>query len=316
MGAYVDGFMKFMNESLVVNAGMRYDKFDLEMKNTPYMSSDYSTESQEFDVFSPRLGVKCFFLQSRIFQFHSTIGTAFVPPTAYNIAGDYEYYGSLIEGNPDIDPEKSITWDAGLTMKQMKKGYSLDLTYFNTDIKDKILEYATGEVRNVDGEDLQVKSYKNSDEAKIKGLEWELSYDFGVLMGLQSVIELYCNGTHLLESEEYSDGEWQDIHNVSDTKYNLGVFYDDNRFNARLNMRHIGKMKDTDWDDINDNGITKGDVISYGNFNILDISAGVSFLKHHKISASIDNILDTYYYEKGGYPLEGRTYYAQYTCTF
>ncbi|MBU0991434.1 MAG: TonB-dependent receptor [Proteobacteria bacterium] len=316
MGAYVDDFMKFMDESLVVNIGMRFDKFDLEMKDTPYITSDYSTESQDFNVLSPRLGVKYFFPQSRIFQFHSTIGTAFVPPTAYQIAGDYEYYGNIIQGNKDIDPEKSMTWDAGITMKQVGKSYSVDLTYFNTDIEDKIVEYSTGEVRTVDGEDLLVKSYRNSDEANIRGIEWELSYDFGVLTGLQSVIELYCNGTYLLKAEEYTENEWNDIQNVSDKKYNVGIRYEGSRFFGKFNLRHIGNMKDTDWDDINDNGITKGELITYGNFDILDISAGASFLKHHKISVSIDNILDTYYYEKGGYPLDGRTYYAQYALSF
>ncbi|MDY6854570.1 MAG: TonB-dependent receptor [Thermodesulfobacteriota bacterium] len=309
MGAFTDSFMKLMNECLIVNVGMRFDNFELKMKDTPYITNEYSTESQDFEVFSPRLGVKYFFPKSRIFQFHSTIGTAFVPPTAYQIAGDYEYYGDIIQGNEDIDPEKSVTWDAGLTIKQIEKGYSVDLTYFNSDVEDKIVEYLKDEVANI-------RSFKNSDEAKIRGIEWELSYDFGVLMGLQSVIELYCNCTCLIESEEYNEGEWKDIQNVSDTKYNVGILYHDNRFFGRFSLRHIGKMKDTDWDDINNDGEKKGDVISYGNFDILDFSAGISFLKHHKISISIDNILDTYYYEKGGYPLDGRTYYAQYTFKF
>ena len=309
IGAFVDGFMKLMDDRFILNVGLRFDNFKLEMTHTPYMSSDYSTESQSFDVWSPRLGVKYFLPQSKIFQFHSTIGTAFVPPTAYQIAGDYEYFGDIIQGNKDIDPEKSVTWDAGLTVKQMEKGYRVDLTYFSTRVEDKIVEYLKDEVANI-------RSFRNSDEAEIKGIEWEFSYDFGVLMGLQSVVELYCNGTTLIESEEYNEGEWKDIQNVSDTKYNVGVLVNNSQWFGRLSLRHIGSMKDTDWDDIDNDGEKKGDVISYGDFDIIDFSAGVSFLNHHKISVNIDNIMDTYYYEKGGYPLEGRTYYAQYTLTF
>ena len=309
IGAFVDGFMTFMDDHFILNAGVRFDNFKLKMTRTPYMESDYSTELQNFNVWSPRLGVKYFFPQSKILQFHSTIGTAFVPPTAYQIAGDYEYFGDIIQGNKDIDPEKSMTWDAGLTVKQMEKGYRVDLTYFSTRVEDKIVEYLKDEAANI-------RSYRNSDKAEIKGIEWELSYDFGVLMDLQSVVELYCNGTFLIESEEYNDGEWKDIQNVSGTKYNVGILVDNNQWFGRLSLRHIGSMKDTDWDDIDNDGEKKGDVISYGDFDIFDVSVGVSFLDHHKISLNIDNIMDTYYYEKGGYPLDGRNFYAQYTLTF
>jgi outer membrane receptor for ferrienterochelin and colicin len=271
--------------------------------------SDYSTTSQDFDVFSPRFGVKFFFPDSKTVQFHTTIGTAFVPPTAYQIAGDYEYFGDIIQGNKDIDPEKSITWDFGVTVKDRKKGYSADITYFDTDIEDKIVEYVKDEAASI-------KSYKNSDEATIRGIEWELSYDFGILMDTQALVELYCSGTHLLDSEEYSNGQWKDICNVSDTKYNVGIMYDDSKFFTKINMRHIGTIKDTDWDDINNNKIKKGDIISYGDFNIFDLSAGISFLENHKITVNLDNIFDTYYYEKGGYPLDGRSYYFQYSFKF
>lgn len=110
--------------------------------------------------------------------------------------------------------------------------------------------------------------------------------------------------------EQVAADQWRDIHNVSHTKFNSGLRYDDGTFFARFNARYMGKRKDKDW-------YTRGyPEIEYDDFTVCDLSAGVTFKRHHRIQINIDNIFDVYYFEKPEYPLPGRSIFAQYTFTF
>ncbi len=109
--------------------------------------------------------MKYFFDNARMFQLHSTIGTAFVPPEAMEMAGYAETEltdGTImyLRGNPDLDPEKSVTWDAGFSLHNRPMGFFADLTYFHTHVDDKITDYTVSTTE---------RTYINAFEAKI---EW------------------------------------------------------------------------------------------------------------------------------------------------
>ena len=63
---------------------------------------------------------------------HASFGTAFSMTDAYQKAGEFLYSGTLTVGNPDLDPEKSRTLDAGLTFSRPELGVNFDFTYFYT----------------------------------------------------------------------------------------------------------------------------------------------------------------------------------------
>ncbi len=306
IGVYADGFFRLFNDSLILNAGLRYDTFDLETKNTPY-KTDFTPNTESFDIVNPRAGFKYFFDEDRIFQTHATIGTAFVPPEANKVAGYSERElsdGTIMynRGNPNLDPEKSITWDGGFSIHNRKFGFFIDLTYFQTKVDDKITSLKVSDTEN---------TYTNAFEADISGLEWELSQNLGALLEWDRKIEIYFNGTYFIESkEQISKNEWRDIHNVSDTKFNTGITYNDNTFFGKFNIRYMGERKDSDW-------YTSGyPEIIYDDFTVCDLSAGVRFKKNHKVKISVDNIFDKDYFEKPEYPMPGRAVYADYTFTF
>ena len=251
--------------------------------------------------------MKYFFDNARMFQLHSTIGTAFVPPEAMEMAGYAETEltdGTImyLRGNPNLDPEKSVTWDAGFSLHNRPMGFFADLTYFHTNVDDKITDYTVSTTE---------RTYINAFEAKMSGVEWEISQDLGALMSWNQKVEIYFNGTYFIEAEEQtSDDEWQDIHNVSDLKFNTGISYDNDTIFGKFNIRYMGERKDKDW-------YSSGyPVITYDSFTVCDLSVGVRFKKRHKIKVSVDNIFDKNYYEKPEYPLPGRAIYADYSITF
>ena len=303
---FADSILRFWNDRLILTAGGRYDSFEISTYKTPYMPKAV-IGSSDFDHFSPRAGLKWFITPDRMFQFHATAGTAFVPPEARRM---FMYAETVVRGvtmvtvgDPDLKPETSFTWDAGITFDRKTWGLRTDLTFFDTRVEDKVARVALSPT---------LTAYKNVDSAKIQGLELETGWDVGDVLHWNRRVELFANATWLIKAEEELSGGTvkRDIYNVSDWKLNAGVNYDDGRFFGRFLARYMGERKDNDW-------YTPGyPEITYDPFIVCDLSLGFRFLKRHTLSLDIENIFDEYYYEKPEYPLPGRAIYAKYTLKF
>jgi vitamin B12 transporter len=299
---YLETVWKLADRKLTLTAGGRYDTFEVETKPTPY-KTDFTPNSESFSTFSPRAGLNYLFDMG--IRLHATIGKAFVPPTAAQLAGYSETVvggvAMITRGNSDLDPETSTTYDMGVGFDKPEWGLSLDVTYFHTDIDDKIMRVTEG----------NVTTYENSLGGETEGLEAMFSFDLGAPFQWSRMLALYLNATNIFKSEEEQpDGTVKDTHNVAKYTYNYGIRYVDGPFESRLHVRDQGKMKDTDW---NAAGYPE---IEYPTFTVIDLVAGVTFLTHHRLTLKIDNLFDEDYYEKKGYPKPGRGFYASYRYEF
>lgn len=298
---FTETMWRFMDENLILTAGLRYDYFDVETKKTPY-KTDFIPGSESFDTVSPRAGVR--YNWNKMVGLHTTIGKAFVPPKADQMAGYSErMVGNVTmvtRGNPDLDPETSWTWDLGLSFSHDRSGAFMDLTYFMTEVDDMITRTTKG----------NTTTFRNSSSAEMGGLEITLKWDAGMSFNLAKKIEFFLDGTRLFYAREKKSGRWTDIHNVAHWKFNYGVAYDDGLVNGRITARYMGKRKDYDW-------YAPGyPEIEYDSFTVVDTYLGVKFKKHHSVNLKISNIFDEYYYEKPEFPLAGRAWYLEYRFQF
>lgn len=296
---YVETIWSLFDEKLTATAGGRYDSFTVETVSTPY-KTDFTPNSEDFSTFSPRVGLNYLFDQG--VRLHSTLGQAFVPPSAAQLAGySVSWWGGTTVGNPDLDAETSTTYDVGVGYEQKNLGFSFDLTYFHTDVDDKIMQVTTG----------TTTSYENGLEAEMEGLETMLSFDVGVPMNWDRSLTFFVNSTHIFSAEEeQTDGTMKDIHNVADETVNYGVSYDDGMIDGKLHARYQGEMKDTDWNAVGYPEIT------YPSFTVVDFVVAVSFLDHHRLALKVDNLFAKDYYEKKGFPKPGRSGFVSYRYEF
>ncbi len=302
MAGYLETIWKLRNDRLTLTAGGRYDTFEVETKKTPY-KSDFTPNSENFSTVSPRAGLN--YLIGDGLRVHTTVGKAFVPPSAAQLAGYAERVVSgttmITKGNSGLDPESSVTYDIGFGYDRPEWGLSMDLTYFHTDVDDKITSVTTG----------NTTTYQNSLGAEMEGLETVFSLDAGTLFDWNRSLSLFVNSTYLFKAEEeQEDGSFKDIQNVARYTVNYGLAYDDGVVDGRLHLRSQGKMKDTDW---NAAGYPE---LSYPTFTVVDLAVGVTLREHHKITLKADNILDEDYYEKKGFPKPGRAFYVSYRYRF
>lgn len=314
---YIQGQFNFLGDKLVINPGARYDIITYDVKQTPLLNT-YAPGKETNPFFTPSLAAQYSFVN--LLTVHGTIGRAFVTPDAFNVAGYSEIISNnkalVTRGNPDLKNENSTSWDMGLRINKKGSPFSADITYFNTDVKDRITTQRTTPTTPETTESGYVISsrttYINANRANIRGLEAEAAYDFGSLVNNNCSISLYANATKTFKAEEVTVAAngaetTRDIYNVADFTGNFGAEYNNlKHLSFRLNGRYVGHRKDTDFND------PKFPEIEYPEFMVVDFGAGYKFAQKYTISLFVNNITDENYYEKRGFNLQGRNIAIRY----
>lgn len=105
-------------DQLFLSGALRYDKND-KFKNTHTFRT-----------------TAAYLLSSSDTRFHGSIGTGVTNPSFFEQFG---FSPSRFDGNPGLKPEKSLGWDIGVEQNFFNKKLSIDVTYFQADLKDEII---------------------------------------------------------------------------------------------------------------------------------------------------------------------------------
>lgn len=315
--AFAEARAEALGGRLVATVGGRLDRVDFRVEEgsvwdfATWSEAVVAGTSESHTVLNPSAGLM--YAIGGGARAHASTGRAFVTPDAFFVAGYSEVRlpgraaVSVTQGNPDLDPESSVSWDAGISFFRPALGIDADLTYFSTDVDDRIVARPlalTGTTLTAGGDTVvAARSYENADRAEIRGLEGRISYDLGALADYRYSLRLFATGTRLLRAEEISGGEARRIRNVADLTLVGGIDYDDaRRFGARLAARYVGERQDTDFVD----WMNPGEVL-YPEFLVVDASGRLRLLDRLTLSLEMNNLLDENYYEVRGYNLPGRS---------
>lgn len=292
----VAGFLllkgEFLNEKLIVDAGLRYDKAEVEMV-------DPKGNTEKHDNLVKSFGLAYLINDSLKIRVH--YGEAFKMPGADQLAADYledfgEYGQYQYSGNPDLDPESSKTSEVGLEFANQT--YSANLGYFYTRLKDKITKISDYSV------DPYFVTWANVGKSEISGIEVDLAADF-ILLGSDDIrLKPYLNLTYL--------DRYRDLDNDKDLMYmnDMNASYGFNlklpqELSARLNFSYHGSKVVEDWE----NDPYGGADVKLGGFTVVDLGVTKQFIDAScSLSFKVSNLFDKDYAFIKGYHMPGRNY--------
>ncbi|BAT71045.1 peptidylprolyl isomerase [Thermosulfidibacter takaii ABI70S6] len=288
---------------LYVVAGVRYDYWNEELRPTQRMV--LKEDEEDYDHVTWRIGAS-YFLTDWL-KVRAAVGTAYRTPTADELSGYFKRPWQKIVGNPDLDPEKSTTYEAGVDI--FKNSLKAGVGYFYTNYRDRI---SGGYPTCVDG-DCSWTTYKNVDGAHIGGVEFYGQYDFGELFNLPFIIKPYLNGvlytTMKIKDKKYADELGTDqIPYIS--KWNLTGGLDlelPEKASLDVSFFYVGKQKVQEWNWFKPN---VGEAVNKGGFTVFNAKFTVTPCKHARFFIGVDNVFDKNYSFVKYYPMPGRAIYT------
>jgi vitamin B12 transporter len=296
-GAFTEGRLSLFNKKLLLSAGLRYDYFENEILATPGITS-LKPRKESLDHVTARGGIVYKLTDS--LSLKGNIGTAFRAPAPDELATDYvSAWGTRYIGNPNLKPEKSTSYDAGIEYsKDLLKG---GLTFFHTEFKDKILSYYDSA--------LSAQTFKNVDGATLQGIEANISYDVGLAGGVNLSIEPFANITYhtrYSSKDELETGKYgKTLLYTPKWTGAFGIRAGKEKWDARLIANYTGDEKVQDW---NSSSPTYGKAIDKSDFTVVNLKGAYRPIKNFEITASIENLFDRAYEYVMGYPMPRRTF--------
>jgi vitamin B12 transporter len=211
----------------------------------------------------------------------ATYGTGFKAPSLF-------YLYDPAYGNPNLSPEKSKGWDAGIEQYLFGYRVTAGLTYFQNTFTDRF------------GFDNNFKTI-NVNKSKTKGFE------FYINTKLSNALILNANYT-ITESEDLSPGSAdENLPLLRRPKHKAVISIDYNfteSFNAAVDAIFVGKREDKDFSTYPATRIT------IDSYTLLNASATYKVTGFLQIYGRLINILDSNYEEVYGYGTAKRSGYV------
>ena len=287
---FAEAGLNLFGERVILTAGGRYDWLTVATRATPFRAN-------------VKLGAG--------FRAHGTIGRAFVPAQAIQLAGESEEFAGIQRrvtfGNADLKPERNTTWDAGLGFARGL--LSADVTYFDARTRNRITTAIVSETPT-----LRQTSYINSDKSRMRGIEGQFALDAGAALGVASGrFSLNGSVTRILKAEDIlPSGTATPIRNVANWKATGSATVNAGPVSGTVTVRYNGDRLDTDNSQgrIFTNGV--GGLFTYDRFTTVDFSGRWRMTPKDTLRLEVANAFDINYYEKADYAMPGRTLYARY----
>ena len=236
-------------------------------------------------------------------SWRASVGTAFRPPNIYELYRTWRAAsGTLYQGNPNLKPERTLSWEVGTTIKPWE-GMVIAATFFDNYVDDLI--YSVKDPADPAGRN-QIRT--NAAKARIMGVELEAHQK------LFSWLEVFANLTlldpRIRKNPSNPASEGKNITFVPRQQFNFGLNAKYWIFNANLAGRYFSRLYARD-----DNSDTyKGVYGSYDPFFTLDGKITATPVKYLQLALAVDNLLNREYYFYNLTP--GRTFWVEATLKY
>lgn len=219
----------------------------------------------------------------------ASFGTGFKAPSLFHLFGSSSFLGfTTFTGNPNLKPETSRSWEAGIEQDLFGGRARAGATYFRTDIKNLIVSTPT------------FTSVENRSEAKIYGVEafFQATPHDGVTLRADYTF---------VRAEDGSNG--QDLLRRPKHKANAALDY---AFSAKgmvgISATYVGRRRDID-------AVTFARIVT-DDFTTVGLHASYDVTPTFRIFARLSNLLDAEIEDPDGFSQPGRAVFAGLRATF
>ena len=214
-------------------------------------------------------------------KIRATYGTGFKTPSLF-------YLFDPAYGNPNLNPERSYGWDAGIEQYFWGQGLKIGATYFSNEFTDLF------------GFDSNFKTV-NIDKAKSNGIE------FYVIGKFSKSIKLNLNYTYTNTKDLSlnSSDNGKPLLRRPQNKIGFNLNYNFNKqSNLDLEIVYVGKREDKDFSTYPATRVT------LGSYTIVNLAGSYSLTQNLSLFGRINNLFNKYYEEILGYATPGFSAYG------
>lgn len=270
-GMFVQNQAFLLEDQWIVTAGLRYDSFE----TTPSTDEAFSThyDDNKDSAVTAKLG-SVYHINDNLSLF-GQISQGFKAPTVYDL---YYFYGrgAIIEANPDLKSEKSLSYEMGL--RGNNNVVSFELSTFLSEYKDFITRSNTGKK---DGKEVYTK--QNLNKVEIYGAELSSTLLLDEAFNAPT-------GSYFRFNLAYADGEDKQTGNALDSVSPLtaaiSVGLKRESYGVDATMRVVARK--TDW--------SEEDNIDAPGYGLLDLTGFYSPLKDLTLRAGLFNAFNKKYW--------------------
>ncbi len=284
--------LHLLNDRLILKGGFRFDEYTLEVER--------GQGREEYDNHvSSTFGIA--YLVTDNIKLRLNYGEGFKMPSADQMAADYVVWGVRTKGNPNLDPEKSETYEAGFDVSYPYLDFSF--TYFHTRFKDKI----EGPFFSAT---LGYNTWENIGSAVIEGVEGSFSFDIASYFGWGFELKPYASFVYLTRYDDLTND--RDLYYREDSHVAYGITFSGKYgIVANLNLSYTGEQTIEDWP--NQVGFNPPPIVKKGGFTVADftITKEVFNTRYGRFSlrGEIRNLFDKDYEYVKGYPMPERSFF-------
>lgn len=208
-------------------------------------------------------------------------GTGFKAPSLYQLyCLPIPWLGG--EGNPNLKPEESKSWELGLEQGFLDKMILLETTYFATELKNMI-DAVTDPIT------WWTDQYANISRADIYGVETQ------IILKLIDNLSIINRWTYLITKNKDTG---QQLLRRPKNKFTMNLDYRPiEKLVTTLMVTYIGKRKDLD-------------PIELKSYTKIDASINYEISKNLRIFSRLENLTDQFYQEVSGYTTPGFSAYG------
>jgi vitamin B12 transporter len=242
-------------------------------------------------------------------RLRASMGSAFREPTFFE-----NYATGFVTGNPNLEPERSTSWDAGVQQRLFTERLSVGVTYFNQRFR-QMIDY-TGDTNSCGA------SYCNIALARATGQEFEARAT--IIAGLSADASFTHLDTRVLRSgfDTSSAGLFragEQLVRRPRTSWSAGVaYFGSNGLSTDLRVQRVGERADKNYSDFPATPVT------LAGYTLLDFSAEVPLVRAERgagrpsaaATLRVDNLTDEKYVSVFGYRSPRRQFLGGLRVTF